>query len=174
TAASVAALVSAMRNGVGRIGSVPPLNSTALARSSPQPAIGRIVRRASLVMVGDSSIGSGTEWTRRSGVYNTSGARRSLLLPIDLVALARFRKALEVALAVTAEGEGPTRAQVADDSSGQYLARPGRGADPRREIDGRPEQRAGVFERLARGEPDAHADRDGQRAADVLAMEGAL
>src|SRR5882672_5313756 len=53
TAASVAALVSPMRNGVGNMGSVPPVISTARARSSPQPAIGKIVRRASLVMVGN-------------------------------------------------------------------------------------------------------------------------
>jgi hypothetical protein len=41
-----------MRNGVGRIGSVPPMISTARMRSSPQLAIGKIVRSASLVMVG--------------------------------------------------------------------------------------------------------------------------
>jgi hypothetical protein len=40
-----------MRNGVGRIGSVPPVISTARARSSPQPAIGNIVRRASWLIV---------------------------------------------------------------------------------------------------------------------------
>src|SRR5688572_1092570 len=51
SAASVAAAVSPMRNDVGRMGSVPPVISTARARSSSQPAIGRIVRRASLVMV---------------------------------------------------------------------------------------------------------------------------
>ena len=52
TAASAAAPVSPMRNGVGRIGSVPPVISTARARSSGQPAIGKSVRSASLVMVG--------------------------------------------------------------------------------------------------------------------------
>src|SRR5262245_16920908 len=40
-----------MRKGVGKMGSLPPVISTALARSSPQPAIGKIVRSASLVMV---------------------------------------------------------------------------------------------------------------------------
>src|SRR5262249_7806242 len=51
-AARAAALVSLMRNGVGNIGSVPPVISTARAHSSGQPAIGKSVRRASLVMVG--------------------------------------------------------------------------------------------------------------------------
>ena len=52
TAASAAVAVSVMRNGVGNIGSVPPVISTSSARSSDQPAIGRRVRSASLVMLG--------------------------------------------------------------------------------------------------------------------------
>src|SRR5262245_44671559 len=50
TAASAAAAVSPMRNGVGRIGSAPPVIATVRARSSRQPAIGRIVPRASWLM----------------------------------------------------------------------------------------------------------------------------
>ena len=45
TAASAAALVSPMRNGVAKIGSVPPAISTARARSSSPPAIGKIKKR---------------------------------------------------------------------------------------------------------------------------------
>src|ERR1700722_5478949 len=40
-----------MRNGVGRTGSVPPVNSTASARSAGQSALGRIVRKASCGML---------------------------------------------------------------------------------------------------------------------------
>src|SRR5439155_13877539 len=50
-AASAAAAVSPIRNGVGKIGSIPPVISTSPARSSGQPAIGKSVGRASLVMV---------------------------------------------------------------------------------------------------------------------------
>src|SRR5262249_34575925 len=50
-AARVAAPVSLMRNGVGNIGSVPPVNSTVRARSSDQLATGKIERRASCGMV---------------------------------------------------------------------------------------------------------------------------
>ena len=49
--------------GVGRIGSVPPVISTARARSSPQPATGTIVRRASVLIVGPP--GSGAARARR-------------------------------------------------------------------------------------------------------------
>ena len=51
SAASAAALVSPMRNGVGRIGSGPPVISTPRARSSLQPGTAIIVRSASLVMI---------------------------------------------------------------------------------------------------------------------------
>ena len=43
----VAAAVSAMRNGVGNKGSVPPVILTSLARSWDQPAMGMRVRKAS-------------------------------------------------------------------------------------------------------------------------------
>ena len=55
-AASVAAPATPMRNGVGRIGSVPPVNATVSARSADQPATGRIERKASCGMVVTSPV----------------------------------------------------------------------------------------------------------------------
>jgi hypothetical protein len=40
-----------MRNGVGNTGSAPPVISTMRARSSGQPATGKIVRNASCAMI---------------------------------------------------------------------------------------------------------------------------
>src|ERR1700759_5343477 len=52
TAESDATAVSVMRKGVGNIGSLGPVISTSRVRSSDPPAIGKRVRRASLIMVG--------------------------------------------------------------------------------------------------------------------------
>ena len=62
TAASAAALASPMRNDVGSIGSASLVISTSAARCASQPAIGRMVRRNSLLMTGTllSPIRTGT------------------------------------------------------------------------------------------------------------------
>ena len=56
TAPSAAELVSPMRNVVGKIGSVSPVNWTASAFSSGQPAMGISLRSALLVMAGTSPL----------------------------------------------------------------------------------------------------------------------
>src|SRR5688572_32646569 len=75
TTASVAVLVSVIRKGVGSTGSYGPVISTSPARLSGQPAMGRMLRNAALLMGWRMADGG---WRMAKGYHGPSARLRSV------------------------------------------------------------------------------------------------